>query len=69
MFLGTQVLPRNKGAYVDTQIWHDEGFLDNLDRPVRPLICTGQTGLDKFFKLQIGLYHCLDLVEMIEMHI
>ena len=25
-------------AAVDTQIWHDEGFLGNLDRPVRPLL-------------------------------
>ena len=47
---------------VDTQNWHDEGFLDNLGR-------TGQTGLDKFVKLQIGLHHCVDLVETIEMHI
>ena len=37
MFLGTQALPRNRGAYVDTQNWHDSGFLDNLDRPVRPV--------------------------------
>ena len=36
LFLGTQALPRNRGAYVDTQNWHDEGFLDNLGR-------TGQT--------------------------
>jgi hypothetical protein len=36
MFFGTQALPRNMGAYVDTQNWHDEGFLDNLGR-------TGQT--------------------------
>ena len=35
-FLDTQALPRNRGAYVDTQNWHDEGFLDNLGR-------TGQT--------------------------
>ena len=38
MVLGSQALPRNMGAYVDTQIWHDEGFLGNLDRPVRPPI-------------------------------
>ena len=38
MFLGTQALPRNRGAYVDTQNWHDEGFLDNLGR-------IGQTSL------------------------
>ena len=47
---------------VDTQNWHDEGFLDNLGS-------TGQTGLDKFVKLQIGLHHCVYLVETIEMHI
>jgi len=32
-------------------------------------IWTGQTGLDKFVKLQIGLHHCVDLIETIEMHI
>ena len=37
--------------------------------PVRPLPWTGQTGLDKFVKLQIGLHHCVDLFETIEMHI
>ena len=62
MFLGMQALPRNRGAYVDTQNWHNEGFLDNLGR-------TGQTGLDKFVKLQIRLHHCVDIVETIEMHI
>ena len=25
-------------ALVDTQNWHDEGFLDNLGRQVRPLL-------------------------------
>ena len=25
-------------ADVDTQNWHDEGFLDNLGRPVIPLL-------------------------------
>ena len=69
MFLGTQALPRNRRAYVDTQNWHDSGFLDNLCMPVRPLIQTGQTGLDKFVKLPIGLDHCVDLIETIEMHI
>ena len=54
---------------VDTQKWHDSGFLDNLGRPVRPLIETGQTGLDKFIKLLIGLHHCVDLIETNEMHI
>ena len=62
MFLGMQGLPKKQGAYVDIQNWHDSGFLDNLDK-------TGQTGLDKFVKLQIGLHHCVDLVETIEMHI
>jgi len=28
---------KKQRAYVDTQNWHDSGFLDNLDRPVRPL--------------------------------
>ena len=38
MFLGMQDLPRyasftkKQGAYVDTQNWHDEGFLNNLGR-------------------------------------
>ena len=54
---------------VDTKNWHDEDFLDNLARSVRPLIETGQTGLEKFVKLQIGLHQCVDLVDMIEMHI
>ena len=69
MFLGTQALPRNRGAYVDTQNWHDSGFLDDLDRPVRPLVQTGQIGQEKFVKSSIGLHHCVDLIETIEMHI
>ena len=44
-------------------------FLDNLERPVRPLIQTGQIGQEKFVKLTIGLHHCIDIVETIEMHI
>ena len=28
----------------------------------------GQTGLANFVKMPIGLYHCIDLVETIEMH-
>ena len=36
---------------------------------LRPIIQTGQTGQDSFVKLSIGLHHCVDLVEMIEMHI
>ena len=48
VFLGTQALPRNRGAYVDTQNWHTSGLLDNLGRPVRPVIETGQIGQDKF---------------------
>jgi len=54
---------------VDTQNWHDSGFLDDLDRPVRSLIQTGQTCQEKYVKSSIGLHHCVDLVEMIEMHI
>ena len=54
---------------VDTQNWDDSGFLDNLGRPVRLLIETGQAGLDKFVKLPIGLHYCVDLVDTIEMHI
>ena len=69
MSLDTQALPRKRGAYVDTQNWHDLGFLDNLDRPVRPLVQTGQTGQEKFVKSSIGLHHCIDIVETIEMHI
>ena len=59
-------LYQETGAYVDTQNWHDSCFLDDLDRPVRPLV---QTGQEKFVKSSIGLHHCVDLVEMIEMHI
>ena len=54
---------------VTTQNWHDSVFLDNLDRPVRPLVQTDQTGQEKFVKSSIGLYHCIDFVETIEMHI
>jgi len=69
IFLDTQALPRNRGAYVDTQNLYDSGFLDDLDRPVRPLVQTGQTGQEKFVKSSIGLHHCVDLIETIEMHI
>ena len=69
IFLDTQALSRNRGTYVDTQNWHDSGFLDDLDRPVRPLVQTGQIGQEKFVKSSIGLHHCVDLVEMIKMHI
>ena len=69
MFLGTQALPRNRGAYVDTQNLYDSGFLDDLDRPVRPLVQTGQTSQKKFVKSLIKLHHCVDLVETIKMHI
>ena len=58
-----------KFLFVDIQNWHNSDFLDNLDRPVRPIVQTGQTGQKKFIKLSIGLYHCVDLVETIEMHI
>ena len=61
--------PQNTVAAVDTQNWHDSGFLDDLDRPVRPLIQSGQTGLKKFVKSSIGQHHYVDLVKMIEMHI
>ena len=69
MFLDTQALSRNRGTYVDTQNWHDSGFLDDLDRLVRSLVQTGQIGQEKFVKSSIGLHHCVDLVETIEMHI
>ena len=35
-------------------------------RPVRPLYLTGQTDLVKVLKMQNGLHHCVDLVEMIK---
>jgi hypothetical protein len=44
MFLGTQALPRNRGAYVDDQNWHDSGFLNNREKPVRPVMQNSQTG-------------------------
>ena len=69
IFLHMQALSRNRGTYVDTQNWHDSGFLDDLDRPLRPLVQTGQIGQEKFVKLSIGLHHCVDLVETIEIHI
>ena len=67
--LDTQALSRNSGTYVDTQNWHDSGFLDDLDRPVRPLVQTGQIGQGKFVKSSNGLHHCVDFIEMIKMHI
>ena len=67
--IGTQALPRNRGAYVSTQNWHKTRFAGNLGEPVRPVIQSGQTGQDNFVKLSIGLHHCVDLVETIEMHI
>ena len=54
---------------VDTQNWHDSDFLDYLDRLVRPLVQTDQTGKEKFVRSSIRLHHCIDLVETIEMHI
>ena len=58
-----------KSYCVDTQNWHDSDFLDDLDRPVRPLVQTCQTGQEKFVKSSIGLHHCVDIIETIEMHI
>ena len=54
---------------VGTQNWHKTRFAGNQGEPVRPVIKIGQTGLDNFVKLSIGLLHCVDLVETIEMHI
>ena len=68
MFFRTQVLPRNMGAYVDIQNWQIPSLLVNLGEPVRLVLQTGQTGLGNFVKMPIGLHHCVDLVEMIEMH-
>ena len=45
------------------------GLLDSLGEPVRPVIETSQTGLGNIVKMPIGLHHCVDLVEAIEMHI
>ena len=47
VFLGTQALPKNRRSYVDTQNWHTSGLLDNLGRPIRPIMETGQTGQEK----------------------
>jgi len=57
---------------VDTQNWHNLDLLDNLDKPVRPIgpiKKTDQTGQNNIAKLSIGLYHYIDLVEMIAMAI
>ena len=54
---------------VGTQNWHKTRFAGNQGEPVRPVIKTGQTGQDNFVKLSIGLHHCVDLVEAIEIHI
>ena len=61
MFLGTQYLPRNRGAYVDTQNWQIPRFARQFGR-------ISQTGLSKFVKMPIVLHHYIDLVEMIEIH-
>ena len=45
------------------------GSLDSLGEPVRPAVETGQIGLGNIFKLPTRLHHCVDLIEMIEMHI
>ena len=37
-FLVRKLYQETGGVYVDYQIWHDGGFLGNLDRPVRPPI-------------------------------
>ena len=51
---------------VGTQNWHKTRFAGNQGEPVRPVIKTGQ---DNFVKLSIGLHHCVDLIELIKMHI
>jgi hypothetical protein len=51
---------------VDTQNWYNSGLLENLGKPVRPVMKTGQ---DDIVKLSIGLHHFVDLVETIKMHI
>ena len=37
-FLVRKLYQETGGVYVDYQIWHDGGFLGNLDRLVRPLL-------------------------------
>ena len=44
------------------------GSLGSLGEPVRPVVETGQTSLGKVVKMPIGLHHCIDLIETIEMH-
>ena len=45
-----------------------QSSLGSLGEPVRPVVGTGQTGLGKVVKMPIGLHHCIDLVETIEIH-
>ena len=63
-----RIYQKQQWGCVDTQNWHDSDFLDDLDRLVRPLVQTGQTGQEKFVKLSIRLHHCIDLVETIKIH-
>ena len=44
------------------------GSLGSLGEPVRLVVETSQTGLGNFVKIPIGLHHCIDLVEMIEIY-
>ena len=45
------------------------GSLGSLGEPVKSVVETGQTGLGNIVKMPIGLHHCVDLVDTIEMHI
>ena len=62
---------RNKSVLLllDTRNWHNSSLLDNLSKPVRPIVETGQTGSEDMVKSQIGLHYSVDLAETIEMHI
>jgi hypothetical protein len=54
-----------KANWSDKVIGH---IADSAPTLVWPLTHTGQTGQTKVLKMPIGLHHCVDLVETIEMH-
>ena len=68
-FLARKLYQETGGHMLTPKIGTIQVFWTIWAGPVRPLPWTSQTGLDKFVKLQIGLHHCVDLVETIEMHI
>ena len=55
LFFGTLALPKNRGACVDAQKWHNRKSCFNL--------------CQDYFKLMIGSHHEMDFFEKIKMDI